>query len=133
MFTFSKSERLSSKKDITLLYTTGQSKSFYPLKVFWREHEFESEYPARVLITVPKRSFKKAVDRNLLKRRIREVYRVNKNTLYESLFLSGKKLDVLIMFVGKEKVLLPEIEKALKKALHLLCSPEQPKLPKQNS
>src|SRR3989344_7106754 len=112
MFTFSKSERLSSKKDISLLYTTGQSRSFYPLKVFWREHICESEYPVRVLITVPKRSFKKAVDRNLLKRRIREAFRLNKNFLYTSLSESGKKLDLLIMFVGKEKVLLPEIEKS---------------------
>ncbi len=120
MFTFSKSERLSSKKDITLLYTTGQSKSFYPLKIFWREHTFESEHPARVLITVPKRSFKKAVDRNLLKRRIREVYRLNKNPLYTSLTQKEKKIDILIMFVGKEKVLLPEIEKALKKGLDML-------------
>ncbi|MDP2385235.1 MAG: ribonuclease P protein component [Bacteroidota bacterium] len=129
MFTFSKSERLSSKKDISLLYTTGQSKPFYPLKVFWREHVFESEYPIRVLITVPKRSFKKAVDRNLLKRRIREVYRLNKHPLYSSLSQAEKKLDLLIMFVGKEKVLLPEIEKALKKALEMLCSLEQKKKP----
>jgi len=125
MFTFSKSERLSSKKDITLLYTTGQSRSFYPLKIFWREHTFESEYPVRVLITVPKRSFKKAVDRNLLKRRIREVYRLNNNPLYTALSLSEKKMDILIMFVGKEKVLVPEIEKALRKALDMLSSPDQ--------
>ena len=127
MFTFSKSERLSSKKDISLLYTTGQSKSFYPLKIFWREHVFESEYPARILITVPKRSFKKAVDRNLLKRRIREAYRLNKNPLYESLLQAEKKLDILIMFVGKEKALLHEIEKALKKALEMLSLPGQNK------
>lgn len=120
MFTFTKSERLSSKKDITLLYTTGQSKSFYPLKVFWREQTFESEFPVRVLITVPKRSFKKAVDRNLLKRRIREAYRLNKHPLYNALTQSGRKLDLLILFVNKEKTLFPEIEKALKKAFDVL-------------
>lgn len=125
MFTFSKSERLSSKKDIALLYTTGQSKSFYPLKIFWREHVLESEYPVRIIITVPKRSFKKAVDRNLLKRRIREAYRLNKTPLYESLSQVEKKLDLLIMFVGKEKVLFPEIEKALKKTFEMLSSLEQ--------
>jgi ribonuclease P protein component len=120
MFTFSKSERLSSKKDISILYSTGQTKSFYPLKIFWREHTFNSDFPIRVLITVPKRSFKKAVDRNLLKRRIREAYRLNKNPLYDSLMQSKKQFDLLIMFTGKEKAVYVDIEKALKKAFDML-------------
>ena len=122
MFTFKKTERLSSKKDIALLYSSGQNKSFYPLKVFWRIHDFENEFPVRVLITVPKRSFKKAIDRNLLKRRIREAYRLNKLPMYEALTASGKKLDLMILFIHKEKSLMPEIEKALKKALDMLIS-----------
>ena len=122
MHTFKKSERLSSKKDISLLYSSGQSKNFYPLKIFWREHVFENEFPVRVLITVPKRSFKKAVDRNLLKRRIREAYRLNKTGLHESLNSSNKKIDLMILFVNKERSLYPEIEKALKKALDMLIN-----------
>lgn len=103
MFTFKKIERLCSKKDIELLYKSGSSKTLFPLKFFWKESSFESPYPARVLITVPKRIYKRAADRNLLKRRMREAYRTSKLPFYEEIARFEKKLDLLIMYVGKEK------------------------------
>ena len=119
MFTFKKIERLCSKKEIELLYKSGKSKTFYPLKLFWKSSSFESPYPARVLITVPKRLYKRAVDRNLLKRRIREAYRHSKLDFYSELIKEEIKLNVLIMYVGKEKeeysIIKKSIELGLKK------------------
>lgn len=117
MFTFKKIERLCSKKDIELLYKLGSSKTFFPLKFFWRENTFESPYPARVLMTVPKRIYKHAVDRNLLKRRMREAYRTSKQPFYEEILRAEKKLDVLIMYVGKEKEDYFTIKKTLEQGL----------------
>ncbi|MBK6834835.1 MAG: ribonuclease P protein component [Bacteroidetes bacterium] len=117
MFTFRKAEKLCSKKDIELLYKSGSSKTFYPLKIFWKVNKFESSYPARVLITVPKRLYKRAVDRNLMKRRIREAYRHAKPNFYSELVKKEIKMDVLIMYVGKEKEEFTAIQKSLETGL----------------
>lgn len=120
MFTFKKAEKLCSIKDIELLYKQGSSKTFYPLKIFWRENKFESKYPARVLITVPKRLYKRAVDRNLMKRRIREAYRHAKPNFYTELLNKELQLDVLIMYVGKEKEDFTVVQKSLEGAIKKL-------------
>ncbi len=101
MFTFKKIERLCGKKDIELLYNGGSHKTRFPLKLYWRLSTFESPFPARVIISVPKRSFKKAVDRNRIKRQLREVYRLNKHLLYEGLNRQQQKADIWILFIGK--------------------------------
>lgn len=117
MFTFKKAEKLCSIKDIELLYKQGSSKTFYPLKIFWRVNKFESKYPARVLITVPKRLYKRAVDRNLMKRRIREAYRHAKPNFYVELAKKEMQLDVLIMYIGKEKEEFIVVQKSLEMGL----------------
>ena len=77
-FTFKKSERLSQKKSIQELFDKGSSFYLYPFKVFF----IPSEAPDhQILISVPKNIFKRAVDRNTIKRRIREGYRLNKSKL----------------------------------------------------
>lgn len=103
MFSFKKTERLSSKKDIESLFKENKSIFIYPLKLAFRKNNFpETGFPSRVLISVPKRNFKKAVDRNLLKRRIRESYRLLKGNLYDSLNESNLKIDLHINFIGKK-------------------------------
>ena len=100
MFTFKKTERLCSKKDIELLYNKGRNKTSFPLKLYWQTSVFDSPFPARVVISVPKRQFKKAPSRNRIKRQIREVYRLNKHLLYEQLGEKEKKLNLWILYVG---------------------------------
>ena len=83
----SKRERLSSRKQIEMLCGSGsQSMAAYPLRVvFINKERAQGESPVQILVSVPKRHFKHAVDRNRVKRQIREAYRLNKQVVYDAL------------------------------------------------
>ncbi|KHJ39701.1 ribonuclease P [Pedobacter glucosidilyticus] len=102
-FQLTKEERLCSKKLLTELFNNGSSFLFYPFRITWLINQTPQKYPAQIVISVPKRRFKKSVDRNLIKRRIKEAYRLQKATsLYP--FLENQQKQVLVAFnyVGKE-------------------------------
>ena len=83
-FSFKKEERLNSKKKIKELFDKGSSFYLFPFKVIYLEQVplDSGKSPChQIMISVPKRKFKKAVDRNLIKRRIREAYRLNKSII----------------------------------------------------
>ncbi len=120
MFTFKKSERLCSKKDLECLYAKGKHKTCFPLKVYWRPNTFDGLYPVRVVITVPKRLFKKAVHRNRIKRQLREVYRLHKHILYEKLKTSGTQLDIGILYISKDFAEAEVLKEALLKAFEMI-------------
>ncbi len=82
----------------------GRSFAYFPFRVIWMETKTESVFPAQIAISVPKRNFKRAVDRNLLKRRIREAYRKSKPVLYDFLNEGNKKIAVLVVYTAKEKL-----------------------------
>ena len=111
--TFTKKERLSSKKPIDQLFTEAKTFFSYPFKVFYLFQDAEKELPVQVLITVSKKNFKKAVDRNKLKRLVREGYRKNKILLHDYLNENNKSVLFGLVYVG-ETILLPqEIERKL--------------------
>ena len=89
MQTFTKEERLSSNLAIANLLRDGASFSVHPFKAVWTQEKKETKFPAQIAISVSKISFKKAVDRNRIKRLVREAYRKNKSVLYD--FLHQKK------------------------------------------
>ena len=92
MYTFKKEERLCNKKLIDKLFHNGSSFLCYPYRVSWLAVAEVVEFPVQVLIAVPKKRYKRAIDRNLLKRRIREAYRLNKQEhLYSHLLAAQKK------------------------------------------
>jgi ribonuclease P protein component len=93
-FTFKKSERLSSKKLIQELFDRGSSFYLYPFKVFFVQNERPIN---QVMTSVPKSLFKRAVDRNTIKRRIREGYRLNKSKL-----ASNKFFFIAYIYTAKE-------------------------------
>lgn len=99
--TFTKEERLKSRKAIELLFEKGHKEKNNPLLVYWLINELPVSYPAQVAISVPKKLFKSAVKRNLIKRRIRESYRKNKASFYNKFYLSKKQ--VLIFFIYQSK------------------------------
>ena len=112
--TFKKSERLSSKKLIKELFDRGSSFYIYPFKIYWLPQVTLNE-PNQLLFSVPKRNFKKAVDRNLIKRRIREAYRLNKQSLG-----INNSLLIAYIYTAKSKLSYSEIEDKLKQTLKRL-------------
>ena len=97
---FGKEDRLKSKKIIEALFKTGNSFSNFPFRVLWL-----SENPFAVLqagVGVSSRLFKKATDRNHIKRLMRESYRLQKNQLHQKLAREEKKLSLFILYTGKE-------------------------------
>jgi len=118
-FSFTKGERLSSKKAISSLFQSGKTIFVSPLKIRW-EKKTGLLYPASMAVSVPKRMYKRAVDRNLLKRRIREAYRLNKPGFYSRLIESGEQVCLVIQYQHREVVDFRTIEAGLKKALDQL-------------
>lgn len=121
-YTFPKEEHLCRKKLIDELFGK-QSSSFgvYPLRFIWIKNEQPSAAPPQVLISVSKRTFKRAVDRNHLKRLIREAYRLNKYRLLEH--EGGHPVALLgLLYTGKEKSPLAVVEKKLISGLNRLLA-----------
>lgn len=84
-FTYPKNERLKSKTTIGLLFSEGKSVSKYPLRLVYCKGEAEAQEKIKVGVSVSKKYFKKAVDRNYFKRVLRETYRLNKHLLWDNL------------------------------------------------
>jgi len=108
MQTFKKEERLCKNKIIKILFEEGKKFHVYPFKIIWMDIESDSKYPARILISVSKRFFKKAVDRNKIRRQIREVYRKNKSLFYE--YLSRQKKQCVFTILYTDSAFIPFIE-----------------------
>ena len=103
MYTFSKSERLCSKILIEKLFKSGHTFYLEPFKVFWLETpDLESVSNAQLLTGVSKKNLKKSVDRNKIKRRIKEAYRLNKQILYDTLEINNKKFIIAILYTSKQ-------------------------------
>ena len=121
-YTFPKEEHLCRKKLIDELFgKQGSSFGVYPLRIVWVASPAPTAAAPQVLISVSKRTFKRAVDRNRLKRLIREAYRLNKYRLLEQ--PSGHQVALLgIIFTGKEKSPLALVEKRLISALNRLLN-----------
>ena len=103
MYTFKKEERLCNKKLIDGLFHNGSSFLCYPYKASWMLADGGQESPVQIVFSVAKKRYKRAVDRNLVKRRMREAYRLNKQAqLYDVLNGAGKKLVLSISYIGKE-------------------------------
>lgn len=100
-FTLHKAERLSKKKPIKELFSKGSSFYLYPFKIIYLKETDSSVDINRVIISVSNRTFKKAVDRNLIKRRVREAYRLQKEIIAE------KPEKVMIGIIYTSKTILP--------------------------
>ena len=122
-FKFPKSERLRLKNLIESLFKEGKSFFIYPFKVLHLQAP-ETHTSNQVLVTVPSKKIKKAVDRNEIKRRIREAYRLNKHTI-ENNFANDCHLLIGYIYVSDEILDFDIIEIKLKKTLNRLYSEYQ--------
>jgi ribonuclease P protein component len=113
-----KEERLSSRKLLEKIFSEGKSFLVYPLKVIYVETEIIGNIPIKAAFAVSKKSFKKAVTRNLIKRRMREAYRLNKQQLK---FPPGKSFKAIVfIYIGKEVLNFRIIEKSIKRVFEKL-------------
>jgi ribonuclease P protein component len=118
--TFKKGERISLQKEMNILFGEGCSFCVFPLRVIYIEKKPASGFDISILINVPKKNFKHAVDRNRLKRLIREAYRLNKHVLQEAVNDKGTGLLIALLFVGKELVSYATIEAVMIRILNTL-------------
>ncbi|MEL7221962.1 MAG: ribonuclease P protein component [Bacteroidota bacterium] len=118
-FRFQLGERLKSRKEIEYLFSRGShSIGQYPLRLVWRPAmERRSEFPIQVATTVSKRNFKRAVDRNRIKRVMREAYRLNKTELYDTLPEQEQQLAWMIIYIGREMPVSRKVDKAMQKLM----------------
>jgi ribonuclease P protein component len=115
--TFRKSERLCSRKILETLASKGRNIYNTPFRLIWLISPLTEEVPAQIAFAVPKRNLKKAVDRNRMKRLMRESYRKNKSDFYA--FISDQKITIalLLIYTGKEVTGYTETESKTKSIL----------------
>lgn len=113
-------ERLCGKTRIDALFSSGDSFIVYPYRVVYRLSPHKENIAASILVSVPKRNFKRAVKRNLIRRRIKEAYRKNKHILTEGGQIQETPLDIAILYIDKEVNEYQLLEKKLKILLQKL-------------
>lgn len=119
---FKKNERLCLGNDIKNVILNGKKIMSYPVLANYVVVNDEHNETTKIAISVAKRNFKKAVDRNLLKRRIREAYRHNKHNLTNIAKKHNKAINAIIIYVPKEKLSYREIEKGIAKLLENIAN-----------
>ncbi|WP_394974447.1 ribonuclease P protein component [uncultured Croceitalea sp.] len=98
-FSFPKNEKLKSKKLIEQLFIEGRSINHFPLKLIYLKTVFDDNSIVKTGVIAPKKNFKKASDRNHIKRLLREVYRLNKPLLFNN--IEGN-FAFMILYLGKD-------------------------------
>ena len=120
-FRLKKEERLTSKRTIERLFSGGSgSMAVYPLRVVWTvtsDTATEQQPPVCMMVSVPKKRFRHAVDRNRLKRQVREAYRLNKHILWKALAGTGRHIDMGFISITDSPVSSYMVSRSLTKAL----------------
>ena len=116
-YSLSKEERLRGTKNIQKLFENGQSILQYPIRVVYLSLNEGNNVGPKVLFSVPKRRFKKAHDRNLLRRRMKEAFRQHKILLQGKAEASQKALFVAFTYIANEPVAFKQIENAMQALL----------------
>lgn len=126
IYTFPKSEHLKSKSITDSLYANGTSVTSFPLRAVFMPIPPKEKQPAvTILISVSKRRFKHAVDRNLVKRRMREAYRLNKPPFAEELKNRQTNLAIAIIYIDTKHCATDYLTRRMQKLLNTILEKEQ--------
>ena len=118
--TFKKEERISIQREIECLFKQGDAFISYPLRVVYVTQKPLSGSTVAILVSVPKKKFKRAVKRNRMKRLIREAYRLNKTALIRHCQEKESGMLIAFLFIGNEMCQWKEMEAAMQKSLDTL-------------
>jgi ribonuclease P protein component len=118
MMTFPRSQRLRLKREIDSLFANGEAFIAYPLRIIYLS--VPEGTLIKMLANVPKRRFKHAVRRNLLRRRIRESYRLRKDELFTHMSNRGEGLLLAYLYIGKEIEPYATIDRAVERSIRQL-------------
>lgn len=102
MFQFPKKEKLCSKKAIEKLFKNGKSFSEKPFRLIWDFEENNDNIVVKYLIVVSKNKIKLAINRNRVKRKIKEAFRLRKNTLENFLYNKNSQLNLAVLYQEEE-------------------------------
>lgn len=107
---YSKTEKLKSKKLIDQLFNEGKSISTFPLRLVYLKTNFEGNLKVKTGVSVSKKHFKNATDRNRIKRLLREVYRTNKASYFNNI---TTQYTFMILYIGNNKPSFNELEQTM--------------------
>jgi len=117
LFKFPKQERLCSETRITELFQNGESFMSYPMRVVWLALKPVDNPEIRVVMSVPKKKLRHAVDRNRVKRLLRETYRLNKQHFCQLAIAQNISLNIAFIWIPTEVLDHAKVEKKMKDAL----------------
>lgn len=120
-FSFPKKEKLTNKKMFEALFTEGKSLRGFPIKLIYLKTGFKEKVPIKVAVVAPKKKFKTAVQRNRIKRLLREAYRLNKPLVFNN--IEGN-YAFIFLYLGQKTPSFAEVDSAMKKLLGTFLNKE---------
>ncbi len=123
LFTLSKQERLKSRSTIQQLFASGNSYTIFPYRLVWTiwDNPNNEREPLQAGFSVSTRYSKRSNQRNYIRRRMRESYRLQKKTLYKLLTEQQKHLSIMFIFIGKEPLEYSFLYEKMQQSLDKLC------------
>lgn len=122
-FSFGKKDKLKSKKTIEKLFSEGKSISVYPLRLVYLQTEFDDNVMMKTGVSVSKRNFKNAVDRNRIKRLVREAFRLKRHQYFNNI---STQYAFMILYIGNDKPTFKLTNSAMDKLFDKFLKAESP-------